>query len=108
MKITEDMLRGVRSDASVSNAEVARRLENGVDINYGDLQMRVETRTLEEARKYVATLDAARRRRNMLSVTSCLARSVPRVLKGTASKKTSDEVFADLVFWQALKEVAAS
>lgn len=108
MKFTVDQLRGVRNDATVSPEEVARRLENGVDISYGDLGMRVEARQMAQARAYVAELDPEQRRRSMISVTAALARSVPRVLKGRASKKVNDEAYGDLLLWQALKEVAAS
>ena len=107
-KITPDELRNAENDTGLSLEEIARRLENGVDIQYGDLMMRVEARQLEHVREYVAHLDADARRRSMLSVTSCLARSVPKVLKGHASKKTNDATFADMLLWQALKEVAAS
>ncbi len=108
MKLTPDALRGVRNDSGQSPEAILKRLQGGVEIHYGDLALLVQADQFAAVKEYVSGLDADQRRRSMLSVTSCLARSAPRVLKGNASKKTSDQLYADLMLWQALKEAAAS
>ena len=97
----------IRNDSGKSVEEIMALLDrDGVEIQYGEMMVKAERRALEDARRYVAGLDADQRRRSMLSVDNALRRALPKIKRGHFSKKTADNFHSDVLLWTALKEVS--
>jgi len=100
-------LQHVRNDSALPIETAIDRLKAGVEIQYGDVVVLVETRALEQARKDVASLPAEERPQVMQSVDRALRKALPKVSKNVASKKRMDAFYHDILLWTVLKEGSA-
>lgn len=97
-----------RNDSSMPVERVVQILQDGVTINYGELSMRVQRTDYEKAALTVKELTFDRRRRAMRQIERTLNRLVPKALRGTATKVECDDLYSDLMLWDALKRLSVS
>jgi hypothetical protein len=102
----EGKMSDIRNDSQFSLEEVAAILADGVEIQYGEMMLKVERRALDDARHQVQSMPIERLNQLRNSVHNALRRSLPKMRKGNFSRKTADNFHADLLLWQALKERA--
>ena len=97
----------VRNDSSLPLDVVEKRLKDGVEIEYGKLRMVAERHALDQARSHIVGKSPDEKRKMMYSVDRALQKALPKLLHGNFSKRTADNVHADLLLWVALKEVSS-
>jgi ClpP class serine protease len=94
---------GVRNDSHLSTEAARKLLEtDGVDVKYGDIQMRVQTGMIDQALAAIAKVTPEERQQMRLSVMKALDRSVAKISAGKFTKKEADDFAADMCLLHAL------
>jgi hypothetical protein len=94
---------GVRNDSHLSTEAARKLLEtDGVDVKYGDIQMRVQTGMIDQAHAAIAKATPEECQRMRLSVMKALDRSVAKISAGKFTKKEVDDFAADMCLLHVL------
>jgi vacuolar-type H+-ATPase subunit C/Vma6 len=93
----------IRNDSGLPVEEVIERLENAVEISYGNLRLRIKRHLVDEAREQVASMPPDAKQQMMQAIDRALRRNIPKLETGKVSKKRSDETVSDLILWYVLR-----
>jgi hypothetical protein len=102
-KVTDEQLRQVRNDSGLNALQIIERLGEGIDIEYGDLILRVERPAVNLAREVVEGFSPEKRHCLLSSIDRALRHNLPRVKNGKASKRLCDQTVDDVVLWYVLR-----
>lgn len=103
---SSDDLKNTPNDSRVSTDRIVNTLQReGVEIKYGDLSVFVRETDLNNTRQRIAGYDAPMRQQVRASVQAALANNIPLIDAGNTPAKVFDDTYADLMIWQALKEI---
>ena len=102
------MPKKVRNDSPYSYKFVKKQLaKHGVVLRYGDCELHVMKDDLEKVRKQVSESTPEERQQLIGSVNHTLQEALPKMLSNEFTKETADNFYADILLWEALKEMRA-
>ena len=108
-KITPADLDGVTNHSGLTPEQISERLQDGVQITYGDFGIIMEKHIVDEVRFRASQYTPDERLRIMLSVEDALKRNIRRMRGGrpVTPEHMHDTAF-DLALWHVLKQSTAN